>query len=200
MFTLDEVNQVIREDFGHLTTPKTVTLHYITDDQVKTTWDGLWGSTDWHWEKWSADLRHKDRSAGVNGFTFREHVYVVTSSWNAGTLLHEMLHVNAHADWRPRTTADVDEAVTDWLKRRCLRKRRVWSPDSYNRHIETVDTMVAAGVPTDVIERAYFCGHVAALITAFELCCAGSWSSYCVALNLGNFVAARQSCRAKGQP
>lgn len=156
-------------------------VHLLTEAQMRTTWDGIYGAGTYK---------------PINGFTVKPDIYLNQASVWSGTTVHETLHVQEHSAWDAwaySPTSSFGEGATTVLTELTMTKHeRAIEQHSYPTEVALVTKMNShAGL--DKMKDAYFKGKTAEYQTAVAsgLKPGTTWAQFRALVDAGTLAAAQ---------
>jgi hypothetical protein len=133
---------------------------YVDTSTLQQIWESIYAKTEFSWDLWAVPR------GGINGFVQRirtdntnsyvQRIIINSTSANAGTLIHEMLHVNASPHWVNSVPTIIDEGATDFIKEYIMRSHRLPVVNSYQHELEFIKRCC---ISIDMLALAYFKGQ-----------------------------------------
>jgi hypothetical protein len=156
-------------------------VHLLTEAQMRTTWDGIYGAGTYK---------------PINGFTVKPDIYLNQGSVWSGTTVHETLHVQEHSSWDAwaySPTSSFGEGATTVLTELTMTKHeRAIEQHSYPTEVALITRMNGhAGL--DKMKDAYFKGKTAEYQTAVAagLKPGTTWAQFRALVDAGTLAAAQ---------
>ena len=176
---------ILDAEYGGDTSIVLPKVHLMTDAEMKTTWEGIYGVGTY---------------ATVNGFTVKPDIYLNKSKIWSGTSVHESLHIQEHKTWdgfaySPNST--FGEGATTILTELAMTKHeRAIDLHAYPTQVALVQKMnTHAGL--DKMKAAYFKGAIADYQTAVTagLTAGTTWARFRALVDAGTLAAAQAKLR-----
>lgn len=125
------------------------------------------------------------RAARVNAFRDGDEIYIHRDRGEAGTTIHESMHLFADAGWLGRVKRNVNEGTAELFTKKLCAERGVTRGNFYSQQHASVRKLADA-VGENTLAAAYFQGAIGALETAVDARGAGTFGTW-----LGHMIAGR---------
>jgi hypothetical protein len=156
-------------------------------------YDKIYGAGPWSWDKYV-----KPTYGSLNGFAHEGVNYINKGSAGLHTVVHEMLHNNAHASWTPFVGSRWDEGTTEVLTQEACKKVGEDAPVCYPGESPVIREAIANGMPLADIADAYFNGGAAFKIAKWiNDNCKLNWASVKSAMESKDWAAAKAALAKK---
>jgi hypothetical protein len=151
--------KVLTDAFGGVKTIVPGKIELLAQAAFQTAYDKIYGAGPYSWDKYV-----KPKFGNLEGFADKGVNYSNTNAAHLDTIVHEMLHNNAAADWRGVVGDDFNEGATEILTIAACKKSKVAYLVSYPGENPVVQAALDAGLPFADLEKAYLAGGAQAKV------------------------------------
>lgn len=134
-------------------------IELLAQAAFQAAYDKIYGAGPYSWDKYV-----KPKFGNLEGFADKGVNYINTNAAHLDTIVHEMLHNNAAADWRGVVGDDFNEGATEFLTFAACKKSGVAFVVAYPGEMPVVQAAIDAGLPLDDLSTAYLVGGAKAKV------------------------------------
>lgn len=184
--------KVLQDAFGSYKKMVKGKVKVLAQADFQKAYDKIYGKTKYSWAKWVVP-----KHGNLGGFAYKGVNYVNQDVASSTTTPHEMLHNNADASWSGAVGSNIDEGVTEYLTFVALKKAgHTKMTEKYPNQHGVIKALVAT-IGDELIKKAYFNGKIAALKTAFNTKCKGTWVDFKAKMDASKWTQAKALAAAK---
>ncbi len=184
---------VLTQSFGSVKKIVPGKIEILDPAGFQAAYDKIYGAGDYSWDKYV-----KPKYGSLNGFAYDGVNYINKGSAGLHTVVHEMLHNNAHASWTPFVGSRWNEGTTEVLTQEACAKVSEPAPTCYPGESPVIREAMKSGLPLADIVDAYFNGGAAFKIAAWiNDNCKLNWASVKSAIESNDWAAAKAALAKK---
>ena len=184
---------VLTQSFGEVKKIVPGTIQLLDQAAFQAAYDKIYGASQWSWAKHVAP-----GPGNLNGFAYEGVNYINKNIAGLHTVVHEMLHNNAHPTWTPFVGPAWNEGTTEVLTQEACAKVSEPAPTCYPGESPVIREALKSGLPMADLVAAYFNGGAAFKIAAWiNDNCKANWATVKAAMTNKDWAAAKAALQRK---
>lgn len=192
-FDLAGGQEILTKAFGDIKKVVPGSIEVLDQAAFEKAYDKIYGAGDYSWAKYV-----KPKYGSLNGFAYQGTNYINKASAGLHTIVHEMLHNNAAADWVGVVGSRWNEGTTEVLTKKACKLFNEPAPTCYPGESPVVEVALRHGLPEKDLEDAYFTGGAQEKVADWvDKHCVLSWAEVKAKLEANEWAAAKAGLAKK---
>lgn len=184
---------VLEKTYGKYKTIGGGKVEVLPQAEFQAQYDKIYGSGKFAWDKYVVP-----KFGNLEGFAHQGTNYINKDKMAVDTTPHEMLHSNTDPAFTKMTSGNINEGATEYLTIKSVTEAGFTPTHSYPNQEAVIQKLVAI-VGEETLCKAYFNGEVAALKSAMESNCKGTWDEFKAAMDAEDWTLAKAKLEKKAE-